>query len=512
MNACTLSLLAAAFILEVMPAAFAEGRTKAKADPALPNPSFDISPEEAAANQHYHQPNRPQFHYTPIQGFVGDVTGLIYDGGSYHMFYMSDKWERRKNRHKCWGYATSKDLLHWQEQPSVLDPVLDHKTGSGSGIIDWDNTLGLATGDAKTLVVFYTDYSTGSCILYSTDGGKTWIRHPRNPVLPRTGGNDRDPTVFWYAPSKEWRMIRHLEPFHGKPEGKTGFAFFKSANLVDWTYLSELGDFNECPDIFELPAEGAPPGTRKWVLMDAGFNYKIGSFDGTVFVPETAKLRADYGASKFAYAPQTWKRPHDGQAPPVQMGFLHYPKGASEMPVRLTWHGQLTFPCVLGLRACPEGLRLVRNPIPEITSLYEKTETQHDIPLNSIGNPLKDLRGDTLDIQIDIDLQDASALELVLRGEKIRYSPSKQKLEWGSIRAPLPLAGKRLQLRALVDRSSVEIFADAGHVSISRAVFFEPQEVAFSLTAEGSPALARSISVSHIKSTCPHSGPLDSRP
>jgi len=386
------------FICALDSSALAAGPSEPKADAALPNPSFDISPEEAAANQHYEQANRPQFHYTPIQGFIGDATGLIYSNGTYHLFYMSDKWERRKNRNKRWGYATSKDLLHWEEQASVLDPVLDHKPGSGSGIVDWDNTLGLATGSEETLVVFYTDYSTGSCILYSVDGGKTWVRHPRNPILPRVGSNDRDPTVFWYPPAKEWRMIRHSEPFRGEPEGKTGFAFFQSANLLDWTYLSELGDFNECPDLFELPVEGDASGTRKWVLMDAGYNYKLGIFDGTKFVPETAKLRTDYGASKFAYAPQTWKRSRDGQLPPIQMGFLSYPKSASEMPVRLTWHGQMSFPCVLSLRECPEGLRVCRNPIPEMASLYDRTETQHDIPLSSQDNPLKDVQGDTLDI------------------------------------------------------------------------------------------------------------------
>lgn len=479
-----------------------EDASHSKNDPALPNLSFDITPEESAANQHYEQPLRPQFHYTPIQGFIGDATGLIYHEGTYHLFYMSDKWERRKNRHKCWGHATSTDLLHWDEQPSVLDPVTDHKPGSGSGIVDWDNTLGLATGSERTLVVFYTDYSTGSCILYSTDAGKTWARHPRNPILPRVGGNDRDPTVFWYPPAKEWRMIRHSEPFKGKPEGRTGFTFYRSANLLDWAYLSDIGGFNECPDMFELPVEDHVAGPKKWVLMDAGFNYQLGSFNGTEFAPETAKLRADFGASRFAYAPQTWKRARDGQAPPVQMGFLSYPKGASEMPVRLTWHGQMTFPCVLSLRECAEGVRLCRNPAPEIANLCGRTETQRDLPLSAKDNPLKDLQGDTLDIQIDLDLQNATAVELGLRGEKIRYTPSTQKLEWGTIRAPLPLAGKRLQLRALVDRASIELFADGGHVSMSRAVFFDSQP-AYSLAAEGGQAVARSITVHHVKSIWP---------
>ncbi len=68
----------------------------------LPNPIFDISLTEAAENQNYNQYYRPQFHYTPIQGLIGDATGLNYYDGTYYLFYMSDKWERQKNRHKRW--------------------------------------------------------------------------------------------------------------------------------------------------------------------------------------------------------------------------------------------------------------------------------------------------------------------------------------------------------------------------------------------------------------------------
>src|SRR5580698_1965103 len=125
-----------------------------------PSPSYDIDPAEAARNQHYQQAERPQFHYTPIQGHIGDATGLIFYKGEYHLFYMSDKWERRRNRHKCWGHAVSGDLLHWEELPSVLDPVLDHKPGSGSGFVDWSNALKLESGSEKTLVICYTDYQT----------------------------------------------------------------------------------------------------------------------------------------------------------------------------------------------------------------------------------------------------------------------------------------------------------------------------------------------------------------
>ncbi|HYG23772.1 MAG TPA: glycoside hydrolase family 32 protein [Verrucomicrobiae bacterium] len=469
-----------------------------KVEKNAPHPSFDISPEEAAANQHYNQPLRPQFHYTPIQGFVGDATGLIYDNGTYHLFYMSDKWERRKNRNKRWGYATSSDLLHWSEKPSVLDPIHDNKPGSGSGIVDWDNTLGLQTGRQKTLVVYYTDYKTGSCILYSTNGGVTWTRHPQNPVLPRIASNDRDPTVFWHPQTKQWRMIRHEEPFNG--DGKTGFVFFGSTNLLDWTFLSRIGDFNECADFFELPVRGGRRGEKKWVLMDAGYNYKLGSFDGTEFKPESEKLRADYGAAKFAYAPQTWKKTRDGKTPPIQMGFLHYPKGADLMPMRLVWHGQMTFPCEITLKQFAEGPRICREPIKAIEKLYGEKRSWRNLMLKPGENPLADLTGDTLDIRMEIELDEAAEIIFNVRGELIRYSRARHLLEIGTSKIPLRLAGKTLRLRVLLDRASIEVFADENQVSFSKAVFFDAAQRDFSLSAEKGGAQLKSLTAHQIKS------------
>ncbi len=105
---------------------------------------------------------------------------------------------------------------------------------------------------------------------------------------------------------------------------------FCSTNLLDWTYLSKIGGFFECPDIFELPVDDNP-SEKRWVLMDAGFNYMVGKFDGTQFIPETGKMRADYGASQYVYAPQTWKKAGNGVGSPIQIGFMRYPS-PSKMP------------------------------------------------------------------------------------------------------------------------------------------------------------------------------------
>ena len=72
--------------------------TAAAPQTTVPIDRADITFEEAARERHYQQPLRPQFHYTPIQGHIGDATGLIYYAGEYHLFNMYDEWSRRRNR------------------------------------------------------------------------------------------------------------------------------------------------------------------------------------------------------------------------------------------------------------------------------------------------------------------------------------------------------------------------------------------------------------------------------
>src|SRR5205085_11242934 len=65
-----------------------------------PRPAdVDLTPEEVADQQNYNQPLRPQFHYTPIQGHIGDATGLIYYRGEYQLFNMYDEWSRARRAH-----------------------------------------------------------------------------------------------------------------------------------------------------------------------------------------------------------------------------------------------------------------------------------------------------------------------------------------------------------------------------------------------------------------------------
>ena len=444
--------------------------------------NFDLHPTEIAEANHYDGPYRPQFHYTPKHGCIGDATGLIYYKGEYHLFYMFDAWELRRNKHKRWGHAVSKDLLYWEPLEPILDTLIDNKPGSGCGVVDWNDSSGLRTGAEKTLLVFYTDYKIGSCITYSNDRGRTWLRHRDNPTLP--GADDiRDPYVFWYKPARQWRMVRYE---------KRGFVFYSSSNLIDWTYLSRLEGFYECPDICELPVDG-DLGEKKWVIIDGDGTYVPGMFDGEKFTPEGEKLQVDFG--KNFYATQTWKRTREGDAPIIQMAWMSYPKTP-----RLTWIGQMSFPCELTFRTFPEGVRLCRQPIEEIKNLYIEEHSCRDKTLNAGDNPLEHISGDLFDIQAEIELAGASEFGVITRGEAITYSVPDKSVSCLGRSAPLGPISNRIKLRVLVDRASIEVFGNDGKISMSTAFFPDASNMGLEMFARGGSVNIISLEVNRLES------------
>lgn len=254
------------------------------------------------------EPYRPAFHYTPEKNWMNDPNGLVFYKGVYHLYYQhnpsGNTWGNMS-----WGHATSKDLVHWQEQPLAISNDAQQDIFSGSVVVDKDNTSGFGTKENPPLVAVYTSaYKDASphrglqaqSLAYSVDDGQTWTKYSGNPVLNRNSANFRDPKVFWYdkpGGGGYWVMTAVEATEH-----KVGL--YKSANLKDWTALSEFGPANatggqwECPDLFPLAVDG-DKNNIKWVMVvninpggvaggSAG-QYFVGNFDGTTFTSETTK-------------------------------------------------------------------------------------------------------------------------------------------------------------------------------------------------------------------------------
>ncbi|HOX37159.1 MAG TPA: GH32 C-terminal domain-containing protein [Candidatus Brocadiia bacterium] len=409
-----------------------------------------ISQDDAirGADDLYREKLRPQFHFSSRRGWNNDPNGLCYYDGEYHLYYQHNPYGWNwGNMH--WGHAVSRDLVRWKELPIAIYP---HEFGdwvfSGSATVDADNTAGFRTGSEDVIVAAYTSTGRGEAIVYSNDRGRTFTEYEGNPVVKHQG---RDPKLLWHKAAGHWVMAVYDEKGDSK-----AIAFYSSPNLKDWKYESREEGFFECPEIFELPVDGDAKNTR-WILYSGDGAYSIGAFDGREFKKESGKHRFNFG--NCFYASQTFSdiRPEDGRR--IQIGWGQ--TGDQSMP----FNQMMDFPVELTLRATEEGIRMFAQPGREIEVLHRKKHSWKNVRLASGGkNPIEGIECELLEIRAEFEPGTANEVGLNVHGLRVAYNCATSELVCDQNRAALkPVAG-RIRLRLLVDRTSVEIFANGGRI------------------------------------------------
>ena len=444
----------------------------------------------------YNETYRPQFHFSAKQGWLNDPNGLVFCEGEYHMAFQFEELLSGADDRKSWGYAVSPDLVHWKQLPAALAPDALGPVWSGSSVVDWDNTSGLGSPGKPPLVALYTaaggksPESSGcdftQCLAYSLDRGRTWTKYAHNPVLPHIVGENRDPKVVWYAPTRRWIMALYLDGDR--------FGLFAAPDLKAWTSIQTLAlpGCGECPDFFEMPVQ-RHPNEHRWVFTAANGHYQIGTFDGQAFTPEGGELQGDYGAN--FYAAQTFSDipPADGRR--IQIAWM----SGGEYPA-MPFNQQMSFPCELTLHQTPDGLRLRRQPVREIAGLYGKEQGWHDRMLAPGDNPLHALSGDLWDIQAEFEVGTAATLGFRVRGTDVCYDVKAQTLTVLGRTAPLKLDGPHLTLRLLVDRTSLEVFGNGGQVSLTGCFLPPSDDHSLAVYADGGSAKIVSLTVHPLRS------------
>jgi fructan beta-fructosidase len=273
-------------------------------------PALAEEPVPDPATEQY----RPYLHFSPERNWMNDPNGLVYDDGTWHMFFQHNPYGTRWGN-MSWGHATSTDLVHWEEQPVAIPQTFDangtaiEDIFSGSVVVDEGNTSGFGTAENPPMVAIYTSAYTpahpthagtqAQSLAYSLDDGQTWTKYEGNPVLDRNSANFRDPKVIPYTDPETgeayWVMVA-VEALEHK------VVLYRSDDLKTWTHLSDFGPANatggiwECPDLFPLAVDGDPANT-KWVMVvnlnpgsvagGSGGQYFVGEFDGTTFTSES---------------------------------------------------------------------------------------------------------------------------------------------------------------------------------------------------------------------------------
>ncbi|MDB6110071.1 MAG: sacC [Pedosphaera sp.] len=423
----------------------------------------------------YHEALRPQFHFSPRRGWNNDPNGMVFYRGEYHLFFQHNPygWDWG-NMH--WGHAVSRDLVHWTERPEALYPDQTGMMYSGSAVVDWKNTSGFGRNGQPPLVMIYTaagDQFT-QCLAYSPDGGQTFAKYDGNPVVKQITGGNRDPKIFWHEPTGRWIMALWVEQ-----ERKNTIRFLTSPNLKDWTMASEVNDFFECPDFFELPMDGNP-ANKKWVLTAANSEYEAGAFDGHKFTAETSKLPGQRGDG--FYAAQTFSDLPADDGRRIQIGWLRAPSPG--MP----FNQCMSLPHELKLLSTPDGVRLTRQPVRELARLRDKAFEAGSFTLKpGDANPLVKAQGEQLELRAEFEPGQDGEVCFTVRGIPITYSAHKQELAVNGHRAPAPLRKGKQSLIIYLDRTALEVFASDGLTYVPLPVIPKPDASGVEISTTGAP-------------------------
>ena len=449
----------------------------------------------------FDEPLRPQIHFTPPSNFMNDPNGLVFFDGEYHLFYQHNPFGDRWG-HMSWGHAVSRDLLHWEHLPVALREENGIMIFSGSAVVDRTDSSGLCGGRPCLVAIYtgHTDKKQTQNLAFSIDRGRTWTKYSGNPVVDLGLKDFRDPKVFWHEETKRWVMVTVLPDQHT-------VRFFGSPDLKRWEALSDFGPAGatggvwECPDLFPLPIEGTTGETR-WVLdVDlnpggvaggSGGQYFIGRFDGRTFVndaPASETLWSDYGKDFYATISFSDIPPSDGRR--IWMAWMSNWLYANEEPTS-GWRGALSLPRELSLRRTPAGLRLVQRPVRELDTLrtgeaplpvagatalpsaaeftLDASATGGDGGQDSIaraagasvpaGLRLWNESGEEALIGVG-----GSPLEVFVDRRRSRAAPLEHYP--GRHAGPVRAVDGGVRLRVIVDRSTVEVFANDGETVVS---------------------------------------------
>lgn len=385
---------------------------------------------------------RPVAHFTPQRGWINDPNGLVLYEGKYHLFYQHNpvgmNWG---NMH--WGHAVSDDLIHWQEKEIVLFPDEFGTMYSGCAVIDEKNVSGLKHGDHDPLLLFYTAAGDRSllsqgkehvqCLAYSTDGGETFEKYDKNPIIGHIIGGNRDPKVIFSPELNAYVMALYLE-------GKT-YALFRSENLLNWKMMQKIdlpGDA-ECPDFFPLYLDGE----KFWILSGASDFYFVGKIKDGLFVPvqEIMKLK---GSVNTGYAAQTYFGLPDNR----RVRFYWNTFSLPGMPFNCS----MSTPVELFLTRTDGKIKLSCRPIEEFDLLHGEAVT---------GRGSVRLPGKANDIQLSVP-SGSGVFRVSLFGMVIEIDAGAEVVRTAKAEIPARAVNDVIQIRIVQDVHSTEIFTEDG--------------------------------------------------
>jgi beta-fructofuranosidase len=403
-------------------------------------------------------PERPVYHFHPPANWHNDPNGTMFYRGWHHLFYQFNPYGPTWG-HMHWGHARSRDLVNWEHLPIALAPSEargETAIFSGAAILTRD-------GQPR---IFYTSIGNRAPQQWMASPADqdliVWTKSPRNPILTTAvhGALEisdwRDP--FLFTEDGATYMVCGGNTSRQQWGGAGQVQLYRATNdeLTKWKHLGPVFEYRdreiiniECPNLFKLDG--------KWVLIVSPHKpcqYFVGSLDlkRPRFTPESyGVLDAgnDYASNISTDA--------SGRT-------ILWLWGRTDNPPAKGWNSVMTLPRILSIGS--DGF-LRQRPAPEFEKLRSAVVTAAAVPLTSTPSVIGGIRGDCMELDIEVSLGKAAAVCLDLRcsdsgkaGASIKIS-SEGLL---SVGRATTLLGKneRYRLRVFLDKRVFEVYANDG--------------------------------------------------
>lgn len=454
---------------------------------------------------------RPEFHVTPAVGWLNDPNGFSFYNGIYHLFYQYYPFTTRWGP-MHWGHVTTTDFIQWKFLPAVLAPDHDYDGDgcfSGSAVsVDGIHYLiytGVSVKDAGG-----TFYQT-QCV--AKGDGVSYEKLPQNPVIPSalvpkeaSLQDFRDPKV-WAENGRLYLVAVSCS------KDKSGMILLYSCDqndITNWRFESVLlknnnrfGKIWECPDFFSLD------GTDVVIVspMDMTFKeYEYHSGNGCIYFtgtldPETKEFTESHVASVDHgldfYAPQSLLA-EDGRR--IMIGWMQS-WDSYLTPEGFTWSGMMTVPRELSVK----NGRLFQTPVRELSRYYKNTFMFSDVQVRDAVT-LPGVAGRVADMTVTLNRCDCTRFRILLAKNtafytELMYEPASGVLTFDRTNSGLvrdaamtrkirlnPETHSQVTLRIVLDRYSVEVFANEGEQVMTSLIFTEQTAADIVFAAEGGEA------------------------
>lgn len=455
----------------------------------------------------------PLFHVNGGIGWINDPNGFSVYKGEYHLFYQyhpySIQWGPMH-----WGHVKTKDFITWERMPIALAPdsEADYSGCFSGGAVELP--------DGRHLLM-YTGVQNGTdesgmrteiqqqCI--AVGDGTTYKKYEGNPVLTAAdlpeGGSSRDfrdPKV-WYEDGRYYSVIGNRTP-----DSSGAILLYESEDGFHWNYVTtldaccnEYGKMWECPDFFPLDGKQlliTSPQEMLPVSLEFHAGYGVicltGDYDKETHTYTREGVQAvDYGTD--FYAPQTLLTP-DGRR--VMIAWMQNWTTSRCWKDGVKHFGEMTLPRELELR---DG-KLIQNPVRELEKYRGRRVSHRHVFVREEMN-LSGVRGRVLDMTVNIRPAGSGGyryfrIRIAKDGEFetcIRYKTENSIVKVDRSRGGFPFdivhsreflvrdQGGVLKLRLVMDRNSLELFANDGEQAASFVLYTRASAEAISFESDG---------------------------